>query len=223
MALVLLTNDTDYSTRNLGMAERTTYGEISYIQSDGNVYIDTGFTGYRDNRNDVSGNIPEDAPRIEITIETGSDAQNKCIFSTENSQCFMLSKVDVNRIQTGARGATFSSVYDGTKKKIIFGSIKSYIDDSLVKDNSDMSNQYRINAYNKNILLFYKSDNFMPGYLTTELVNTNIKIYNFKAYSGDKLVKELVPYRKIDGTVCMLDKISGKYHYGIGNGTFVGN
>ncbi len=223
MALVLLTNDTDYSTRNLGMAEITTYGEISYIQSDGNVYIDTGFTGYRDNRKDVSGNIPEDAPRIEITIETGSDAQNKCIFSTENSQCFMLSKVDVNRIQTGARGATFSSVYDGAKKKIIFGSIKSYIDDSLVKDNSDMSNQYRINAYDKNILLFYKPDNFMPGYLTTELVNTNIKIYNFKAYWGDKLVKDLVPYRKTNGTVCMLDKISGNYHYGIGSGVFIGS
>lgn len=222
MALVLSTNDTDYSTRNLGTAERIIYGEISYIQSDGNVYIDTGFSGYRDNRNDVAGNIPEDAPRIEITIETGSDAQNKCIFSTENSQCFMLSKVDVNRIQTGIRGATFSSAYDGTKKKIIFGSIKSYIDDSLVKDNSDMSNQYRINTYDKNILLFYKSD-IPPGYLTTELVNTNIKIYNFKAYSGDKLVKDLVPYRKTDGTVCMLDKISGNYHYGIGSGVFIGN
>ena len=222
MALVLLTNDADYSTRNLGMAERTIYGEISYIQSDGNVYIDTGFSGYRNKINDVVGNIPEDAPRIEITIETGSDAQNKCIFSTENSQCFMLSKVDVNRIQTGIRGATFSNVYDGTKKKIIFGSIKSYIDDSLVKDNSDMSNQYRINTYDKNILLFYKSD-IPSGYLTAELVNTNIKIYNFKAYSGDKLVKDLVPYRKTDGTVCMLDKVSGNYHYGIGSGVFIGN
>ena len=222
MALVLFTNDTDYSTRNLGMVERTTYGEISYIQSDGNVYIDTGFSGYRDNRNDVAGNIPEDAPKIEITIETGSDAQNKCVFSTENSHCFMLSKVDINRIQTGARGAAFSGVYDGTKKKIIFGSIKSYIDDSLVKDNSDMSNQYRINAYDKNILLFYKSD-IPSNYLTTELVNTNIKIYNFKAYLGDKLVKNLVPYRKTDGTVCMLDKVSGNYHYGVGSGVFIGN
>ena len=222
MALVLSTNDTDYSTRNLGMAERIIYGEISYIQSDGNVYIDTGFSGYRDNRNDVAGSIPEDAPRIEITIETGSDAQNKCVFSSENSNCFMLSKVNVNRIQTAKRGATFSSVYDGIKKKIIFGSIKSYVDDSLVKDNSDMSNQYRINPYNENILLFYKSD-IPQSYLTSELVNTNIKIYNFKAYSGDKLVKDLVPYRKTDGTVCMLDKISGNYHYGIGSGVFIGN
>lgn len=222
MALVLFTNDADYSTRNLGMAERTIYGEISYIQSDGNVYIDTGFTGFRDNSNDVAGSIPEDAPRIEITIETGSDAKNKCVFSSKHANCFMLSKVDVNRIQTGQRGATFSSPYDGAKKKIIFGSIKSYIDDSLVKDNSDMSNQYRINAYNENILLFYKSD-IPQNYLTAELVNTNIKIYNFKAYSGDKLVKDLVPYRKTDGTVCMLDKISGNYHYGIGSGVFIGN
>lgn len=222
MALVLSTNDADYSTRNLGMAERIIYGEISYIQSDGNVYIDTGFTGYRDNRNDVTGNIPEDAPRIEITIETGSDAQNKCVFSSEHSNCFMLSKVDINRIQVGQRGAAFSSVYDGAKKKIIFGSIKSYVGDSLVKDNSDMSNQYRINAYNENILLFYKSD-IPQVYLSSELVNTNIKIYNFKAYSGDKLVKNLVPYRKTDGTVCMLDKISGNYHYSIGSGVFIGN
>lgn len=222
MALVLSTNDADYSTRNLGMAERIIYGEISYIQSDGNVYIDTGFTGYRDNRNDVTGNIPEDAPRIEITIETGSDAQNKCVFSSEHSNCFMLSKVDINRIQVGQRGAAFSSVYDGAKKKIIFGSIKSYVDDSLVKDNSDMSNQYRINSYDEHILLFYKSD-IPQAYLSSELVNTNIKIYNFKAYSGDKLVKDLVPYRKTDGTVCMLDKISGNYHYGIGSGAFIGN
>ena len=222
MALVLSTNDTDYSTRNLGMAERIIYGEISYIQSDGNVYIDTGFSGYRDIRNDVAGNIPKDSPRVEITIETGSNAQNKCVFSTEHSNCFMLSKVNNNRIQTAQRGATFSSVYDGIKKKIIFGSIKSYIDDSLVKDNSDMSNQYRINSYNENILLFYKSD-ISQAYLTSELVNTNIKIYNFKAYSGDKLVKDLVPYRKTDGTVCMLDKISGNYHYGIGSGAFIGN
>lgn len=222
MALVLSTNDTDYSTRNLGMAERIIYGEISYIQSDGNVYIDTGFSGYRDVRNDVAGNIPEDAPRIEITIATGSDAQNKCVFSAEHPNCFMLSKVDVNRIQTASKGANFSSVYDGTRKKIIYGSIKSYVDDSLVKDNSDMSNQYRINAYDENILLFHKTD-IPQGYLTSELVNTNIKIYNFKAYSGDKLVKDLVPYRKTDGTVCMLDKISGNYHYGIGSGVLIGN
>ena len=52
---------------------------------------------------------------------------------------------------------------------------------------------------------------------------SKIKIYNFKAYSGDKLVKNLVPYRKTDGTVCMLDKISGNYHYGIGSGVFIGN
>lgn len=134
----------------------------------------------------------------------------------------MLSKVDVNRIQAARKGAAFTSTYDGTKKKIIFGSIKSYIGDSLVKDNSDMSNQYRINTYDKNILLFYKS-NIPQTYLTAELVNTNIKIYNFKAYSGDKLVKDLVPYRKTDGTVCMLDKISGNYHYGIGSGVFIGN
>lgn len=222
MALVLSTNDADYSTRNLGTAERSIYGEISYIQSDGNVYIDTGFTGYRNSSNDVAGNIPEDAPRIEITIETGADAKNKCVFSAKHSNCFMLSKVDVNRIQTGQKGATFSSVYDGAKKKIIFGSIKSYVGDSLVKDNSDMSNQYRINAYDENILLFYKSD-IPQAYLSSELVNTNIKIYNFKAYSGDKLVKDLVPYRKTDGTVCMLDKISGNYHYGIGSGAFIGN
>lgn len=222
MALVLSTNDTDYSARNLGMAERSIYGEISYIQSDGNVYIDTGFSGYRDIRNDVAGSIPEDAPRIEITIETGPDAQNKCVFSTEHSNCFMLSKVDVNRIQTAQKGAAFSSVYDGAKKKIIFGSIKSYVDDSLVKDNSDMANQYRINAYDEHILLFYKSD-IPQAYLSSELVNTNIKIYNFKAYLGDKLVKDLVPYRKTDGTVCMLDKISGNYHYGIGSGVFIGN
>jgi hypothetical protein len=222
MALVLSTNDTDYSTRNLGMAERIIYGEISYIQSDGNVYIDTGFSGYRDIRNDVAGNIPEDVPKIEITVETGSDAKNKCIFSTEVSSCFMLSKVDVNRIQVAKKGASFASVYDGRKKKIIFGSIKSYIDDSLVKDNSKMENQYRINPYDKNILLFYKSD-ISQDYLTTELVNTNIKIYNFKAYSGNELVKDLVPYRKTDGTVCMLDKISGNYHYGIGSGVFIGN
>lgn len=222
MALVLSTNDADYSTRNLGTAERSIYGEISYIQSDGNVYIDTGFTGYRNSSNDVAGSIPEDAPRIEITIETGSDAKKKCVFSAKHSNCFMLSKVDVNRIQTGQKGATFSSVYDGTKEKIIFGSIKSYVGDSLVKDNSDMSNQYRINAYDENILLFYKSD-IPQAYLSSELVNTNIKIYNFKAYSGDKLVKNLVPYRKTDGTVCMLDKISGNYHYGIGSGVFIGN
>lgn len=222
MALVLSTSDTDYSARNLGIAERIIYGEISYIQSDGNVYIDTGFSGYRDIRNDVAGNIPEDVPKIEITVETGSDAKNKCIFSTEVSSCFMLSKVDVNRIQVANRGAIFSNVYDGTKKKIIFGSVKSYIDDSLVKDNSDMSNQYRINTYDKNILLFYKS-NIPQGYLTAELVNTNIKIYNFKAYLGNKLIKDLVPYRKTDGKVCMLDKISGNYHYGIGSGVFIGN
>ena len=170
----------------------------------------------------MAGNIPEDAPRIEITIATGSDAQNKCVFSAEHPNCFMLSKVDVNRIQTASRGANFSNVYDGTRKKIIYGSIKSYVDDSLVKDNSDMSNQYRINAYDENILLFHKTD-IPQGYLTAELVNTNIKIYNFKAYSGDKLVKDLVPYRKTDGTVCMLDKISGNYHYGIGSGVLIGN
>ena len=87
-----------------------------------------------------------------------------------------------------------------------------------------------------------------PGFLSSSIISTNVgsptfnlvaksptleievnfsthlgvfKLYSCKFYENDNMIRNFVPCRDKDGTVCLYDKIEGKYYYNKGTGEFV--
>lgn len=48
-----------------------------------------------------------------------------------------------------------------------------------------------------------------------------MKLYSFKFFNGREMVRDFVPCKKLDGTVCLFDKISNSFFYNQGEGEFV--
>ena len=218
MGLCLKINEQIYDSKNFGKANIVKYGYLNYIQGDGASYIDTGFSGYRNNYGDIASQIPSDAPKIEITIKKNS-AYNEYVVATRDGRGNMSIQVNPSEVIISGKGAIGKFQVNEVEQdiNIIYGSVKTFVNGKAVKDNTDMSNQYRLNAYSdNNITLLGGKAN--PD---TQVFTTNM-IKEFKAYEGEKLVLHLRPYRKKDGTVCMIDEVTKTFHYNAGTGTLIG-
>ena len=216
-------NEQNLSDKNLGKADFVKIGYINYIQGDANSWIDTEFSGYRDSTKDIPGSVPEDTPKIQITflpeLRAGANPYDNGLFGvvvqngTNNQPICLISAIDINITGKGASGIIS---YEKDQKLILeYGSVKSKLNDIDVIDNSNGSNQYRINAYENSIKLL--------GFSIDGTWKSSIhRIYDFKAYVGDSLVKHLRPYRKSDGTVCMIDELTKTFYYNKGTGVLIG-
>lgn len=203
-------------------------GYLSYLQGDKNSYIFVaGWSGYRNNASDVAGTIPANTPKIEVglmgipsmagvnmilgTIEDVNKYMLPCIYTINNgfkicSQGKGASFVDGIPINENDRG-------DDVLHSIVLGSVKSYIDGVEVVDNSDMSNQYRLSAYERTGLCIF------GGLYSNIFTLSSARIQYVKFYNGDTLVRHLRAYAK-DGVACMKDEVSGNYYYNQGVGQF---
>ena len=47
------------------------------------------------------------------------------------------------------------------------------------------------------------------------------RIYSFKIYDNNVLIRDLVPAKDEDGVVCMYDKVTRKLFYNTGSGTYI--
>ena len=225
MGVVLKFDEQNLSDKNFGKADVIKYGFIDYIQGDGNSCLDTGFSGYRINMSDTPGDIPDDLPKIEIegifvNVREGDyHYPDSYIFGPYDEPRGTTGRFYGGTCNVSGRGATFEKQgYEiGSTYKLVYGSVYSYLNDDLVSDNSDGHNQYRINAYPENIHLL---SGIIPS--TSDQKCSIQKIKSFRGYIGNKIMVDLRPYRKTDGTVCMFDMISRKYIYSKGSGTLLG-
>ena len=196
---------------------------LEYLQGDGNSYINTGFSGYRAVWQDVAGTIPDEIPSIEITFATDVQTE-EVLFGLINNPyptCRIYTNIYqgnyegvINVSGKGAVGA-FSVESLATKKVFKYGSVYSYVDGVQVGDNSNMANQYRLNAYEESFILFGSKNGDSMSY-------SNAKIYEFKAFIGEEMVLHLKPYADENGIVCMKDVLTGTLYYNQGTGTFTG-
>lgn len=202
-------------------------GYLSYLQGDGNSYIFVdGWSGYRANANDTVGTIPSNVPKIEVgivgtpsmsgggnlilgTIEDVNKNNQPCIYTINNDW----------KIHTQGKGASFidgksiSDRSDDTLHKIVYGSVKSYIDDVEVADNSNMSNQYRLSAFDRTGLAIF------GGLYSNVFKMSSARIQYVKFYNGETLVRDLRAYIK-NGVPCMKDEVTNTFFYNQGQGKF---
>lgn len=201
-------------------------GYLNYLQGDKNSYIFVeGWNGYRANAGDVAGTIPSDAPKIEVgLLGCPSVVGESMIFGAPDDEFRNLAPCmytvnNLFKIFTQGKGASFIGGKDivnhddDVLHTITYGSVKSYIDGVEVVDNSDMSNQYRLGAYNHAGILIF------GGYYNGGVKLSSARIQFVKMYNGDTLVHDLRAYLK-DGVPCMKDEVGGEYYYNQGVGTF---
>lgn len=217
MGIFTKLDDVLFNDKNFGKIV-TVDGYVEYLEGDGASYIDTLWSGYRKNSSDIAGEIPSDVPKFEIKYNNNGDTGIPLV-GTLLSERPCLSMF-TNKIQYIGKGAKFSNVSAANAEEHTaeIGSVYSYIDDVQIADNSDMSNQYRINAYPDRTILL------LGGYYTTSEGSSfrmaqHTKIYYFKAYEGDNLILDLRPYRK-NGIGCMRDELTGTIYGNKGTGVF---
>ena len=66
---------------------------------------------------------------------------------------------------------------------------------------------------------YYSANIYLFGRNTTA-AKIGMRLYSFKIYDGDTLIRDFVPWKLSDGGGCLKDNVSGMYFYNSGTGTF---
>ena len=204
------------------------YTEGVYLESTGIQYIDTGYkpnsntkieleylpspnysgfmTIYGTQNNQSSGRF--------YGLVSGTPYYLQVNFSNNNSPTVWGFNKDGTSI-TGGNG-TFSPVLQRVKLSVDKSSVKI--------ESQEYSNTYDMTGYstwgnevdcNHNLTIFARS--------TAGVVSNNFsgKIYYFKIYDNDNLVRDFIPVLDRSGRPCLLDKVENKYYYNQGTGEFL--
>lgn len=172
------------------------YTELDYIQSSGTQYIDTGY-------------IPNNNTKVELVFEdlafgVGYDR----LFGVAAEFEIFKDNFDpkyYGRVN-GHDGPTFP-ISPSTKYKITMGQGKVMKDDTVVWSYTDSF------STDKNLYLFWANCADRYGVY---------KLYSCKIYDGNVLIRDYIPIKDADNVICLFDKVSYKFVYNAGTGTFIG-
>lgn len=178
------------------------YTELTYIQSSGTQYIDTGFKPNQDTRvvgdmqflNNTSGNP--------ASLFGYRQSQ-----STQRYEFFQYSGVIYSPYNASA-GSSISLITN----KITIDKNKGI----TTVDGSNLSNiAYANFQCSGNLYLFALNNN---GVATNE--RGDKRIYSCKIYNNDTLVRDFVPCKNSSGVIGLYDIVNGAFYQNAGTGTF---
>ena len=178
------------------------YQEIEYIQNSGAQYIDTGI-------------IPDNSTGIELVYKALDYATSQYL---AGARVGWTGSINYGVNGSGSRTdwdirfnstTTYSSIQrtdHKTKTKIIMTNGNGTWDledlETGEKFNTALTNKV-VSATTNFMLFAYSADN----------IHNKLRIYSCKLYSGEELIKDLVPcYRKSDDVRGMYDLINGVFH-----------
>ena len=181
----------------------STYQEVEYLQSTGTQYIDTGY-------------IPKINDVYKIKFSQTDIENNQVIFGSRTSGTYTdsLNQVYLNKSNSSASPNSLLFFSGTMSQNLLLTENNKIYELELNVNNGSFDN-----TSNKSLYLF--SFNNM-GSVTA---NSKSKMYVFKIYNNDILVRNMVPcYRKSDNVKGMYDLIENKFYTNAGTGTFeVGN
>ena len=201
----VLTHQTFYNagTGDLGygLPIPSNYTELSYIESTGTQFIDTGFT-------------PNQNTKVELTLqkETGSASNifGSRISSQSQAFTFQISSGDYQFISGyGSRTERSNVVNDGQVHTLMRDKGDFYIDGVLKVSQTSPDFTCPGNAY-----LFTMYNNAKPT------SGTSVKVYSCKIWDNGTLHNYFVPCLDANNVPCLFDKITGNTYYNAGTGEF---
>ena len=192
--------------------KRPYYCEVEYLESTGTQYIDTGVKG-------TTTTIG-----VDVEWEFSNADSDMCIFSSRSNQIsntftlFWL-KTSNNRARFDASGQIFFNDSINTSSNQLYRfTYKSADGDAvmynLTNGNSETKTVGRITTLSTNNLYLFSSRD-------AGMVVSYIKMYYFKLYDGDTLLRDMIPVLDWDMKPCMYDKVSGQLFYNQGTGEFL--
>lgn len=179
---------------------------LEYIESTGTQYIDTGFKPNQDTRI-----LMKAAP---VLINAG-----------DHSAFFF--------------GSTYPDQQDGYEVYIYGPSCYAVYNSIQTPGGSNFQigqiltidfNKFSFSLYRDGENIF--STNFDPVTFTSHVnlglcrlmrqnpFNGHVRVYACKIYDNEKLIRDYIPCKDPDGTVCLYDQISDEYVYNAGSGVF---
>lgn len=175
------------------------YQQVEYIQSDGNQYIDTKY-------------IPTVNDVYKIKFLQTNIADNQVIFGSRTSGTY---KDSLNQVYLNK-----SSALASTDRLLFFSGI--VLQDLLLTENNkiyelelDVNSGDFNNTSNQALYLFGLNN------MGSALAHSKIRMYEFKIYNNDILVRDFIPcYRKSDSTIGMYDLIENNFYTNQGTGSF---
>lgn len=174
------------------------YNNLAYIQANGTQWLDTGYT-------------PNDNTKIIIELSDIVNSNETAIFGAnttwkENSYLlYCLGSEAMNWTYNGPITVTS----DLTSKHTI-----TIYRSTVILDGSTVSTDTQINssAINSTLTLFS-----IPG----GQHRSSYKLYSFKIYENDVLIKNYIPVKDALNVVCLYDTINKQYIYNNGVGNFI--
>lgn len=186
-----------------------TYTQLSYIESTGTQFIDTGF-------------IPNNNTRVIIDFEIISQPINVyyTIFSSRsnsysNAYCVFSQNV------TGAPNTTLDSYGTNRDVTLQHSLIGRHVIDknknNVILDNTTIY-QHDYNEFNSVCELRILADNKPDGGDGHYFVG---KLYSCQIYDNDILIRDYIPVIDYKNIICLFDKVHGQFYYNSGTGNFV--
>lgn len=201
---------TNYASANVNVVPPLPYTELTYIESSGTQYIDTGV-------------IPNNTHRFELDYQFLGEG-----IGTSDSQ------IGCGEFNNTKR---FCVSYPYSGNNFIFG-IGSNITTSIAKNtnrNSFKINmptlQYSINDSNfgffsftlatQSSFTFFAKGRITEGNVMTYEFQHFARFYGMKIYSDGTKIHDYIPVKDKNNVVCIYDKVTDDFLYNLGTGDFI--
>ena len=198
--------------RRLMMSSGKKYNPVTYLQSTGTQYIDTG----------VKGNSEI---KIDIIFEITNTKKTQFFFGSRQSvsaQSFCFLSVSGTNNSWGFR-SDFNNSY-GQHQTENISNMTGYPLFHVIKDKNVTTIEN--NEYINNISYGKFTSNYNI-YIFTINTNNNtsnfsyMKLYSCKIYDAGVLVRDFIPVRDLSNIPCLYDKVEDKFYYNKGSGEFL--
>lgn len=188
------------------------YEEISYLESTGTQYIDTGIKAIANSKVEMKFNRTAYAGQTNVSAIFGGYDSNQRNYglAIDTSTIYWMFGGQSNAKKTFPLNTDYEVIFDATNKTFTVG--------DFTQSFSSLSLPAQSNG---NIYLFTNS---AVGSLSTYDKNYWLKgkIYYFRYYENGSLKNNFIPVlRKIDNVAGMYDTVEGKFYGNLGTGSFI--
>ena len=200
--------------RRLMMSFEKKYTPVKYLESTGTQYIDTNFKGNQDTKITCESVISD---------EFKSGYYQGLFGATDINGSKELNRNVIHMYRASASNLIIMATYGNQAKIIGFsGDItKKHIyelDKNIYKVDNEIIYSYPMQTFmctqNINIFRDNNSNNQARRYC-------KMKLYSFKVYDSDTLVRDFVPVIDSSNRPCLYDKVEDKFYYNEGSGEFL--
>ena len=174
---------------------------IEYLENTGIQYIDTGYITNLNTKIDIDFQLfnitsyicGTYSPTAQYYLYIGSGSVWQWAWSSAYKNSAVVANTERHRVTLYSDGTQSFLILDGNP-----------IDSALTTQQNS----------GEHFILF-------GGFETGRLFTTHQRIYSFKIYEHDVLVRDFIPVLDAIGTPCMYDKVEQKLYYNSGTGQFI--